>query len=99
DFDGLEPHAARLWHREAGEHVHQRRLAGAVGADDRDELARAHAQADAIERARLAVELPHVHRLEQRHDAGARRGSTRPMSPRGKKTTTTARIAPKTKRQ
>jgi hypothetical protein len=42
---------------DAREHVDQRRLAGAVGPDDGDELSRLDAEANAIEGAEVAVEL------------------------------------------
>jgi hypothetical protein len=46
----VEDHAAALWEVEAGEQLRERRLAGAVGADERDDLARLEAEADALQR-------------------------------------------------
>src|SRR5690606_41109954 len=46
--------AARL--QDAGDGADQRGLAGAVGADERDDLAGADLEADAVERLRVAVE-------------------------------------------
>src|SRR6266850_728594 len=54
----LEAHGAGGGRREPGEDVDQRGLAGAVGTDDRQELAGGDAEAHAVERAELPVELP-----------------------------------------
>src|SRR5439155_1707550 len=59
--------------------------------------ARGPRERDAVEGADAAVEHPYVDRLQQGH-AGRSRAS-RPSSPPGKKMTTTASSAPKTKRQ
>src|SRR5882724_924627 len=101
DLAALEAHAARARFRDAGEDVDQRRLAGAVGSDDRDELARVDPEAHAVEGAELAVELPEPVRLENHaRDAGAgRRRVTSPINPSGARMTMTASIAPKISRQ
>src|SRR5439155_14926969 len=97
DVLALEAHGAARGRQQAREDVDERRLAGAVGADDRHELAAPDPQRDAVEGADAAVEHPYVDRLQQRH-AGRSRAS-RPSSPPGKKMTTPASSAPKTKRQ
>src|SRR5262249_39199984 len=101
DVTLLEAHAARGRRSHAGENVDQRRLAGAVRADDRHELARADGEAHVVEGAELAIKLretvgpQHHARLA---DAG-RRWVTSPNSPSGAKITMSARIPPKTRRQ
>src|SRR5213594_739722 len=101
DLAVLEAHAARARPRDAGEDVDQRRLAGAVGPDDRDELARVDPEAHAVKGAELSVELPEPVRLENHaRDGGTgRRRVTSPMSPCGAKMTMIASIAPKISRQ
>src|SRR2546422_3613528 len=101
DLTVLEAHAARAWSRDAGEDVDERRLAGAVGPDDRDELARVDPEAHAVEGTELSVEFSEPVRLQNHaRDAGTgRRRVTSPMSPCGAKMTMTASIAPKISRQ
>src|SRR2546425_5335062 len=101
DLPVLEAHGARARPRDAGEDVDQRRLAGAIRSDDRDELARVDPEAHAVEGAELSVELPEPVRLENHaRDGGTeRRRVTSPMSPCGAKMTMTASIAPKISRQ
>ena len=48
------PHAAAIGARESGEDRDQRRLAGAVGAEQAEELARLHGEVDAGERIDVA---------------------------------------------
>ncbi len=48
---------AAVGRQRAGEHVHQRRLAGAVVADEADALAGADGEVDAVERANGAEML------------------------------------------
>src|SRR5437667_1288820 len=101
DLTVLEAHAARAWSRDAGAEVDERRLAGAVGPDDRDELARVDPEAHAVEGTELSVEFSEPLRL-QNHARGAgpgRRRVTSPMSPCGATMTMTASIAPKISRQ
>ena len=50
----------------AGDAVQHRRLAGAVRADDREQLAAVHAEADVVQRAHTAKAQGHVPDLEQR---------------------------------
>src|SRR5882762_10409826 len=103
----LEVHGAGGGRREPGEDVDQRGLAGAVGTDDRQELAGGDAEAHAVERAELPVELPeplgdqdHVRAAPIVYRrAAARRGRTSPRSPSGAKMTIAARRAPKISRQ
>src|SRR5262249_22760283 len=101
DLPVLEPDTAGARPRDAGEDVDEGRLAGAVGSDDRDELAGIDAEAHAVERAEFAVELPEPFGPKDHpRPAGAgRRRVTRPRRPCGAKTTITASIAPKTSRQ
>src|SRR5216117_4067838 len=103
----LEAHRAGAGRREPGQDVDQRGLAGAVGADDRDELAGGDAEAHPVEGAELAVELPeplgdqdHVRDASIVYSrTAARRGVRSPRSPPGAKMTMAARIAPKISRQ
>ena len=48
---------ARCGRQQRGEHMHGRRLAGAVGAEEAVDLARLHAQVDAVHRTRALLEL------------------------------------------
>ena len=57
--------APRMRHQ-AGDGVEQRGLAGAVQADDGDELALAHVQRHVLQRLRLAVEDADVVDIQQR---------------------------------
>jgi hypothetical protein len=59
--------------RVAGEHVEQRRLSGAVRADDREQLALAHLEREIGQGSELAVALGDVADFEQ-HCAGSPRG-------------------------
>src|SRR5262245_51487938 len=97
----LEANGAGGRRQHAGEDVDQRRLAGAVGTDDRDELAGANGEADPVERAELAVELSDSLGGEDHPRTGAAtaRRAKSPIRPSGAKMTMRARIAPKTSRQ
>jgi hypothetical protein len=64
----MVPDAGR---HQAGERLQQRRLAGAVAAEQRDDLAFAHVQRGVVEDMALAVER--VDALEAQHRALARR--------------------------
>src|SRR5438128_2142177 len=44
-----QPNAAAVWSQQPGHHLEQRRLAGAVGADDADDLPGVHGEVDALE--------------------------------------------------
>src|SRR5262249_45709380 len=55
----------------AGEDLEQRRLAGAVGPDDRDPLARLRGERDALQRLALAVALGDVRDVQDGADARA----------------------------
>ena len=69
---------------EAGDRAQRRRLAGAVGADQRDDLALLDRQRDALERLDVAVVGVDVLDLEQRHRLSpASRG--RPRRPAGRR--------------
>src|SRR5213078_589829 len=70
DVAVLEAYAPGRRPREAREHVDEGRLACAVRADDRDELAGAYPEGDAAEGAELAVVLRHALRVED-HVSGA----------------------------
>src|SRR5690606_21556703 len=65
----VEPHLARIGPQVAGEHVEQRRLAGAIGPDQADQLALRHVHADAVERLEAAEALADLANLEQCHHA------------------------------
>jgi hypothetical protein len=102
DVLALEAHAAPARLEDAGQHVDQRGLAGAVRADDGDEFALADRQAHAVERHVGAVELADVPRLEDHArdtSIGPRRLAKRPMRPPGAKITMKASTAPKMSRQ
>ena len=60
----------------AREHPHQRRLAGAVGPDQRDAIAALDVQVEVAEHDEVAVRLAHVLQLEDRASALARRRET-----------------------
>src|SRR5229473_1767937 len=93
DVAALEPHVALARREDTGEQVDQGGLAGAVGTDDRDELAFADGKADPVEGDEGPVALPEIVRLEDH------RRETRPMRPPGATITMNARIAPKISRQ
>ena len=88
DPAAFEDHLARRSH-EARDRTQRGRLAGAVRAENRDEVAVFDAQVDAVERPRLAVARLDVSKLKERHAVvpavtprSARRRGT-PRSPRG----------------
>ena len=51
---------------QAGQELEQRRLAGAIGAEERDELARECSETDPVDRADRAVALDHLVEAERR---------------------------------
>src|SRR6185295_12573592 len=88
--------------------IDQRRLAGAVGADNRHELPLGDRHADVVERAEFPVVLGyalgfdeggHVAASPLRLPNSPARSPAMPARPRGKKITIAARTAPSTKRQ
>ncbi len=90
--------------QQPGEQVDQGGLAGPVRPDHRDELAGVEPQAHVLERAQGPERLADIAGLEERRHAALRRScrrrsSARPARPVGKPITTTARMAPRTKRQ
>ena len=104
DVPPLEAHGAGARAQQPGQDVDEGGLAGPVGTDDRDELARRATAQTARRRGRRS------RRRSLRTATASRSGpdliralparpSIRPMRPWGKKMTTTARMAPKTKRQ
>src|SRR5581483_12113097 len=70
-----QPHRPAVRTQDAGHDLEQRRLAGAVGSDDTDDLAGLGAQVDALEDlvARRVAGHDAVHGEERGHGAGARR--------------------------
>ena len=74
DVLSLEVDLAIGRHQQAGEKIDQRRLARAVGPDDRDELAGADGNRDVVERAEGAVVLGHAACFNERgHRAASNR--------------------------
>ncbi len=71
EFAALEQHAARRRLQPAGDDLDQRRLAGAVVAEQRHDLALADGEADALERFDGAVVLVDVVEDEQRFETHA----------------------------
>ena len=73
----VEGHLAGLRLHQPGDGLEQRRLAGAVGADERHHLAGLHAQRHALQRAHAGavghVDVAHLEQASGRH--GARRGT------------------------
>ena len=76
DRPAVEHDAAGLCRQEAGDGLEEGRLAGAVGADDGERLARVELEVDAVEGLEVAVEggepmgLKQGHRCASRGDAG-----------------------------
>ena len=68
DLAAVEDHVPGRLHG-AGDRAQRRRLAGAVRAEDRDEVAVVDAQRDAVQRADLAVARVDVAQLKQRQGA------------------------------
>src|SRR5262249_52862106 len=101
DVAVLESHPSGARPDDTRQDIDQGRLAGAVGADDRDELAVADGEAHAVEGAELAVELAEPVGFEDhaRPASAGRRRVTNPTSPSGARITITASIAPKISRQ
>ena len=65
----LKIDAARIGRRQADGHVESRGLAGAVRAEQADDFARLHLEADAAHNRAAAVRLREVLRAERRHSA------------------------------
>ena len=101
DVPVLEAHGPRARREQAREHVDEGGLAGAVGADDGNELALADGEAHAVQRHIGTVELAHAARLEDHASdtSVGRRRAKKPMSPPGAKMTMKASTAPKMSRQ
>src|SRR5262249_20703826 len=99
DVLAVEAHAALAGRVEAGDHVEQRRLAGAVRPDDREDLAGAHREAHPAERSQRSEMLGQPLDLEDqavgRHERRPRT-CRNPKSPRGMKSTMTTRTRPMT---
>ena len=70
----IDPHVAGVGLDHAGENVHQRRLAGAVLAEQRMDLALAQVEIDAAQRLNAAEALDHAVHGEQRRRRFDRRG-------------------------
>ena len=73
----VEDHLAGPRLRAAANDLHQRRLAGTVGADQRDDLARLHGQAHVVQRPHRAVALRRASDLDQAHACATRKRSSR----------------------
>ena len=70
---------------EAGQAVEERRLAGAVGPDQRDDRLRRHAEGDVVDRDEAAEDLRDVGGLEQHVAARlGRHGALGPLGPAGR---------------
>ncbi len=84
DVPAVEADLARARLVKPGEHVEERRLAGAVGPDDRDDALARHAEGDVVDRDQAAEDLRDVPGVEQQVRAVARgrlgrlRGRLRP---------------------
>ena len=82
DVGAAESDGALGRREQAGQHVHQRGLAGAVRADDRHRLAMLHQEVHSLQRHEVAVAPPDVPGLDQRrrraHSAAAGRGALEP---------------------
>ena len=87
DVAPVEHDAAGARRELPGQEIEQRRLAGAVGADDRVQAAGLDAQADIVDRGKRAERLGQVLCLEDCHDQKRDQASTTP--PRKKSTTIT----------
>src|ERR1019366_4982536 len=82
DVVAAKDDAAALFRYQSHDRLHRRRLAGAVAADERDAIAGADGEADAVEDLRLAV--PGIERAHFKHDSSrrARRSCRRRSTPR-----------------
>ena len=92
DVFAAQADAARVGLERSGQLADQRRLAGAVRADDGMDFARVDVEVERIGGDQSAEALGQAAHLEQRH-AGRRLDST-PASPRGAKNTIASRISP-----
>ena len=71
DAGSVEPHVACVRRHEAGNHPEQRGLAGAVRADDPDDLALRHREADRIQRDQPAIALGDTVDFKKGHRLGS----------------------------
>jgi hypothetical protein len=60
DVDAIDGGAAAIGLEDRAQDVEERRLAGAVGTEEREQFVRLHREADGIERERAAVALGHA---------------------------------------
>ncbi len=67
DVDAADPRRAAVGLEDGAEDVEQRGLAGAVGAEQREQLVRTHREADIVERQRAAITLGHAVDHDLRH--------------------------------
>src|SRR5205823_3007205 len=100
DIGLLESDGARVRLEEAADDIDERRLAGAVGADERQHLALANGEVDVVHRVRIAEVLGQLAGGEQAHDAGALRHfwvsrATIPMMPVGSAITIVTSTTPR----
>src|SRR5512138_2273872 len=97
DVDALEHDAPAVRRELAGELRHQRRLAGAIGADQGMHLALPHLQVDAITRHDAAEALAQALHVEQRPSGGHRAPTSlrqAPASPLRANSTTASSTQP-----
>src|SRR5689334_5910273 len=95
----VEADGALLVAQRATDAVDQRALAGAVGADQPQPLARRHVDLDGVERDETAEPLAHAGDLQQHaHGRARRRARTRPMMPFGARTTNSTSSTPTSSR-
>jgi hypothetical protein len=85
-----EPHRPGVWPRLAGDHIHHRRLAGAVGPDDAQQLARLDVQAQPVQR--LEPVEAHRHAFDVEDPVGQGGGLHRRRRRRGAHRTTAFRM-------
>jgi hypothetical protein len=89
----VEEELARVGVVDAGDRLHERRFAGAVVADERHHLARAHGEVDAVERLDRPEALRHVLEREDRPVRGRPVGGHRPPGSLGEEGEPVARPA------
>src|SRR5213078_2947967 len=65
--DAADPRCAAVGLENGAQDVQERSLAGAIGAKQREQLARPHLEAYVVERQRAAVTLGHAVDLDRRH--------------------------------
>src|SRR6266496_5230733 len=78
-----EEHATLVGDLETAQAVEERGLAGAVGADEPDDLVLAEGEAHLLERGHAAEGDAHRSRLEQAHRAGSPSSALKASRPRG----------------